>query len=208
MKIYTKVVIDMETMETEYEESFNYEGPVALCNSGSSSSGGSNYDKDYNKRMAKIAEKQQGMAEEMMGYYRKHGLSLDVAMAESGLELLPYQTAMEKGALQSGLELLPQQTAARSKFLGQATQGVDKEDWMGRASADVAQGFSKARGAMHREAGRTGINPGSERFVAGMSGLAKDEARTSAAAQNIARREAESEEFNRLHDASGLGLGA
>lgn len=37
MKIYTKVVIDMETLETLYEESYEYEGEIALC--GGSDSG-------------------------------------------------------------------------------------------------------------------------------------------------------------------------
>ena len=40
MKIYTKVVIDMETLETVEEESFEYEGPIAECGgSGGGSSG-------------------------------------------------------------------------------------------------------------------------------------------------------------------------
>lgn len=35
MKIYTKVVINMETLETEYTEGFEYEGELALCGGGS-----------------------------------------------------------------------------------------------------------------------------------------------------------------------------
>ncbi len=38
MKIYTKVVIDMESLETLYEESYDYEGEMALCGGGSSGS--------------------------------------------------------------------------------------------------------------------------------------------------------------------------
>ena len=41
MKIYTKVVIDMESSETIYEESYEYEGEVAYC--GGSSGGVDNY---------------------------------------------------------------------------------------------------------------------------------------------------------------------
>ena len=39
MKIYTKVVIDMNSMEVEDEESFEYEGPLALAGGGGSNSG-------------------------------------------------------------------------------------------------------------------------------------------------------------------------
>ena len=44
MKVYTKVVIDMETMEVIEEEAYEYEGPVALCGG---SSGGSSGEVDY-----------------------------------------------------------------------------------------------------------------------------------------------------------------
>lgn len=111
MKVYTKVVIDMATMETEYEESYEYEGDVALCKSGDSTTKvKGEIDKEYNKRMATIAESQQEMAEEMMGYYRQHGLPLDKAMTKAGLDLLPHQTKLEIGRLESGLESLPYQT--------------------------------------------------------------------------------------------------
>ena len=40
MKVYTKVVVDMSTMETVEEESFEYEGAVALCGGDSSGGGG------------------------------------------------------------------------------------------------------------------------------------------------------------------------
>jgi len=36
MKVYTKVVISMSTGKTLYEESYDYEGPVALCGGGQS----------------------------------------------------------------------------------------------------------------------------------------------------------------------------
>jgi len=47
MKVYTKVVIDIETMETVEEESYEYEGPVALCGGGSSGGGGGSGEVDY-----------------------------------------------------------------------------------------------------------------------------------------------------------------
>ena len=68
MKIITKSVIDMRTMETIEEESFEYDGPLALCGGG----GGSSYDKEYNRRMASIAESAQGISEDIF-YYWQHG---------------------------------------------------------------------------------------------------------------------------------------
>lgn len=69
MKIITKSVIDMRTMETIEEESFEYDGPVALCGGGDS---GSSYDKEYNRRMATIAESAQDISEGMF-YYWQYG---------------------------------------------------------------------------------------------------------------------------------------
>ena len=34
MKIYNEVIIDMNTGETIYEDSFEHDGPVALCLTG------------------------------------------------------------------------------------------------------------------------------------------------------------------------------
>lgn len=48
MKIYDRVVIDMETLEVIEEDSFEYEGPVALCGGGGGSSGAVDYP-DYMK---------------------------------------------------------------------------------------------------------------------------------------------------------------
>lgn len=39
MKVYTKVVLDMRTLELIEEESFDYEGPVALCKGGGGGGG-------------------------------------------------------------------------------------------------------------------------------------------------------------------------
>ncbi len=196
---------------------------------GSSGSSGSstttNVDKDYNRRIANIAEAQQRMAEEMQGYYREYGLPLDVMTSQAQMDVLPYETAAYIGQLQgqqelapyqAGLakdqliaqrELLPQQQEATSKFLSSAIDGVDPNRWASQAAADVAQGFSGARGAFARDAGRMGMNVGSERFTHGLADMHKQEALSGAAAQTQARRTADDESYKRLQTASGLGLG-
>ena len=39
-KIYSKIIIDIESGDTLYEDSFDYEGPLALCGGGKSGGGG------------------------------------------------------------------------------------------------------------------------------------------------------------------------
>ena len=249
------------------------------------SSGGGAVDKEYNKRIAAIAEGQQAMAEEMQGYYREWGLPLDVMTTQAQMDVMPYESAahiaglkgqMEiapyEGALkkaqlqaetglvpeQTGLisaqigsqmqllphqtnlaqkqigqqlklmphqtkhdiaqygygaaragalqELLPEQLATQQQFLQSARQGVDANRWASQAAADVAQGFSQARGSMQREAGRMGLQPGSERMMHGLSNLGKQEALSTASAQTHARREADDMSFSRLQAGAGLGM--
>lgn len=67
MKVYTKVVIDMNTMEVVEEESFDYSGPVALCGGGGSGGG---VDKAFNARMASIAETQSGLGSALYNFWR------------------------------------------------------------------------------------------------------------------------------------------
>lgn len=47
MRVYTKVVIDIATMETIEEESFEYDGEVALCGSSGGGGGGGSGEVDY-----------------------------------------------------------------------------------------------------------------------------------------------------------------
>lgn len=68
MKVYSRVVIDIESGDILEEDSFEYSGPVALCGSGGG--GGDGVDEEYNARMATIAESQSAMAEEMYNIYK------------------------------------------------------------------------------------------------------------------------------------------
>ena len=46
MKIYTKIVMDIDTLEIIEEESYEYDGPLALCGGGSGG-GSSSGEVDY-----------------------------------------------------------------------------------------------------------------------------------------------------------------
>ena len=79
------------------------------------SSGGSSttVDKDYNRRIAQIAEAQQRLAEEMQGYYRQYGLPTDVLEPAAGSRVAPYQTASQIAGLQAQMEMMPYEMGSR-----------------------------------------------------------------------------------------------
>ncbi len=180
-------------------------------------------DYEYNARMATIAEAQQGMSEEMMGYYRDYGLPLDSARATAQLGLLPSQTAYESDALhvgRQGLGLqsqmysamsdagLPQQIAGvRSQFLQEAREGIDLQARMGMAQADVAKGFEGAMGQQRMQNSRMGLQPGSGAAQGQAQDLAINRAGMMAGARTQARAQGEQEQFGRLQHASAMGLG-
>jgi len=70
MKIYKKIVIDIESSQVIEEESYDYIGSIALCKGGGKSVTYQTIDKEYNRRMANIAEAQQRMAEEYYNYWK------------------------------------------------------------------------------------------------------------------------------------------
>ncbi|MHC4757097.1 MAG: hypothetical protein ACYTE8_00410 [Planctomycetota bacterium] len=76
MKIYTKVVINMETLKVDETECFEYTGPVAQCGKGGGGGGSASPDYEYNRTLGKIQEANQGMAVEMFNLF-KHGVTYD-----------------------------------------------------------------------------------------------------------------------------------
>lgn len=109
MKIYTKVVIDMDTLDTLEEESFEYDGPVALCGGGGGETSSTSGDPVYNARMANIQEAQQAMATEFQNLY-KYGVTYDPTAKVTGY--YDESGAFVKGAApkSGGMEYLNQNT--------------------------------------------------------------------------------------------------
>ena len=70
MKIYSKLVYDLKTGKLIEEDSFKYEGIVALCGSGGGGTTTYSSDPEFNARMATISEQQQQMAQEYFEYYK------------------------------------------------------------------------------------------------------------------------------------------
>lgn len=74
MKIYNKIVMNIATGEIIEEDSYEYDGPIAECKGGSTST--TSVDPVYNARMAAIAETNQGYADEMYNMF-KYGVPYD-----------------------------------------------------------------------------------------------------------------------------------
>jgi hypothetical protein len=228
MEIYTKIVLDIETLEVVEKDSFEYSGEVALCKGGSSST--TTVDKAYNRRLAAIQERQQDIADEYFRYWDEYQKPYEILQTQSNTELLPLETETAKQQqllagqqAQAGQELLPLQTdAAKAKledqietigmmkpvktnFFQQAAEGVDVQGRMGMAQADVAKGFADAETGTRMFMSRMGVNPNSGRFAAAASATDRAKAAAVAGARTTSRLNSEDENFRRL--ATGMQFG-
>lgn len=116
MKVYNRIVIDMSTGEVVAEDSFDYAGPVAECKGGGSSTTVS-VDKEYNARMAKIAEEQQSFSEEDRNLWQ-FGVTYDPNERVSGY--------MKDGQFVEGQAPATQETGYYDKDGNWVTQ----DEWM------------------------------------------------------------------------------
>lgn len=109
MKVYTHLVIDMNTDEVLHEESYNYEGPVALCGGGSGGGGGSS-----------VPEVQTSIIREAPGIEeRKIGLmDISRALAEQPITIPGQQIAPFTALEQQGLGLAGQTGAGQQTIQG------------------------------------------------------------------------------------------
>lgn len=134
-KIYTRIVIDMNTGATLEEESFLWDGPVAECMGGKGGSSMTSVDKDYNRRMANLSEEQQAWARDYFNMWQEHFKPYEIEQVkanrnnlplENGLyteqlqaarNLLPYEQDLYRKQLAQSSELLPYQTSTAKQFL-------------------------------------------------------------------------------------------
>lgn len=201
--------------------------------SGGGSSTTNTVDYGYNARMATLSEEQQEWAREYFGVWQNYQKPYEIAQAQANLQMLPLETGLygkqleaanalmdkEVEALKSTLpqetelykqglnaaaQLLPQQTAAAGKFLTAALDGVDVNERMALASADVSNAWKDARATAARDNARYGVNPNSGRFQGIMAALDTQQAAQMAGARTQARVGAEQENFNRLAQAANF----
>ena len=232
MKIYSRIVIDIETLETLEVECFEYDGPVAQCGSGgggtTTSTTTNTPDYEYNARMATISEKQQAMADEYFKFWETDYKPLEAEQIASNRELIPGMTELQKGKTEADIRNLPAAEELQKRQLGlgiaeatgkstiapeyykQALLGVNSDKRVSEARADVAHNFAQSDDILRRDAGRYGINVGSESFLSTMSAMGIDRAKAMAGATTAARTGAETESFARLDTAmtKPVGIGA
>ena len=206
MRIYTRVVLDMETGAVLESVGFVYEGLVALCGGGSGGGGSTTNTVDYayNARMATISEEQNQWAREYFQMWQQHFKPYEIAQSQANMDLLPLETSVYKGQLQAAQELLPAQTDAARKFLAASTKGVDVNERMALATADAANAWKNVGDANLRENARLGVNPNSGRFQGVQAALGTQQAAQLAGARTQARVGAEAENYDRLGKAASF----
>lgn len=208
MKLYKRIVIDMKTLQVIEAEEIEYDGPIAECK-GSKQTSTTSYDTKYNARMAKIAERQQGIADQYFEFWKQTYKPYETAQVAANLELMPFEVAAQKEQLQTATA----GAQARRKEIGlakpvveeyykQALEGVDVGQEVSRARADVAQGLQESEEEVKREMSRLGVDPTSGRFAAAARTSGLEKARAVGGAMSEARRYAERESFSRASGAT------
>ncbi|MCK4819085.1 hypothetical protein KA005_25150, partial [bacterium] len=131
MRFNTKIVIDMATLEVIERESIEYDGPIAHCGGGGGG-GEPSYDKEYNQRMAGVAERQQAMSEEYFKFWEKHGKPYEKAKIKANMELMPYEVKTRKAEMQTqqlGMKMrrkeMKMAEPIAEEYYKQALEGVD-----------------------------------------------------------------------------------
>lgn len=201
MKIYNKIVIQIESGEVLFEDSYIYNGEVVECKGGGSTSTTS-IDYAYNSRMAGVAEQQQGMAKEYFDYWKTNQQPLETAQSKAAMELLPGQTQLMKSQMESQQSLLPQQTNVAKSYYDQVLGGVNTGERMGAARADVQQATRLTEGERRRDFARMGVDPSSPAFANMRSKDQMNKTKLMVGASTTARRNAELEQMNRLTNAA------
>ena len=227
MKVYTKIVIDMEKGSVIEDETVftHYTGPIALCKGGAEPE----VDKKYNAGMLAISNKQQAIADEMFNYF-KHGVSYnpydpktgelteqavregydpEAQVSEAELigeqlaaqkELIPFEVESEKGRFGQ----MEERRGVVSSLYKDALSGVDVEGRVSEHRAGVQQAFAKEGEIATRQLSRMGIDPGSGRGVSAFANIGLEKAKATALGETQIRRGAETEDFQRKQVAAGL----
>lgn len=166
-------------------------------------------DYEYNDRMATIAEAQQGWAKDYFDMWNEHFKPYEIAQAKTNFENLPLENSLYREQLNTLRDLMPDEKAlyqkqlnATSKFVDASTKGVDVNERMGLATADVANAWKNTNEANMRANARVGVNPNSGRFAGTQAAMQTQQAAQMAGARTTARVGAEQENYDRLTKAA------
>lgn len=133
MKIYQKVVLDIETGRIEEEDSFEYQGPMAECKGGGqTSTTTSTIDYVYNARMATLSEKQQAQADAFFKFWEEQYKPMEEAQINANMSLIGVQTEaerakseLEKKQAEAQTGLIPKEVALKEAELGLGVQTAE-----------------------------------------------------------------------------------
>lgn len=147
---------------------------------------------------------------------------LESAQIDSSMSLLPKQTKYQSTLLDSETGMIGKRAGLESaqideqmtniglrkpvtkKYYDEVLQGVDVDEKVNLARADVEDAYAGAEANARRWASGMGINPASKKYGAGLMSLSKEKAAAKVGATSLARRQAEEENFARLSGAMGL----
>ena len=105
MRIYTRIEMEIRTGRVLHACSSEYAGPIAWLKGGkgggsSTTNISSEPDKEYNARMASVAERQQGLSDQFFKWWQDVQAPVEKANAEAQLGLIPVQTDIVKEGLE------------------------------------------------------------------------------------------------------------
>lgn len=229
MKVYNKIVIDMDSSEIVEEDSFEYDGPLAMCfNVSNNKSSGQSYmiDPVAARRMADIAQQQADLGNQQWNYYLRTFQPYETSLAKSNQRLIAPNESLTRKQMQAQESLIPERTRAAgaaytsaaneleqsqpavAKFYEQAMNGVNVGDRMRQAGAGVAQQFDSSMGQTTRALSRMGVNPNSASAGDALSRFGIARAKAVGGAMTGAKNLAEAENFQRLNAAVNARQGS
>lgn len=204
MRIYTRIEMEMRTGRVLHACSSEYAGPIAWLKGGkgggsSTTNISSEPDKEYNARMASVAERQQGLSDQFFKWWQDVQAPVEKANAEAQLGLIPVQTDIVKEGLEGFKGI-------QTDFYN-ASRPTSTETYAGRAVTDANMALSKATGSMNRNMSRMGISPTSGAAQSASRDLAIQGAASIAGAANTGRMQGEEMNLKKLSGAMPYGLG-
>ena len=132
--------------------------------------------------------------------------ALSKAQTSAAMELLPGQTELSKAQTADKMDTLQQMQPVKTEFFKQSAQGVDINQRVGAASADVANSYKDVAAKTVRDMSRMGVGPDSGRFAGMNAANDVNQAAAVAGARSQARVAGEQENFNRLNQAMAYGM--
>lgn len=156
-------------------------------------------------KMADIAASQMQISAEQWSMYKNVFAPYEAELVAAHRQIIPEQTALDLSSIsaqQEGItrrsESLDRSLGVEEAFYDQAQQGMNVQDRMNAAQADVQQGYDVSQPQMMRDASRLGLQPGSGKFTDAMAKMAYSRAKDIGFARTNARRTTEEGNFARL----------